>query len=78
MNILIIGSGAWGTSLAQVFAKNNHKITLWSYEKIVSKQINELHINKKYLNKIRLSKKQISQIPNLSFNREYSTMEFRR
>jgi len=56
MNILIIGSGAWGTSLAQVFAKNNHKITLWSYEKIVSKQINELHINKKYLNKIRLSK----------------------
>lgn len=28
--------------------------------------------------KIRLSKKQISQIPNLSFNREYSTMEFRR
>ena len=56
MNILIIGSGAWGTSLAQVFAKNDHKITLWSYEKTVSRQINELRINKKYLNKIRLSK----------------------
>lgn len=56
MNILILGSGAWGTSLAQVFAKNNNKVILWSYEKIVFKQINDHHINKKYLDKIKLSK----------------------
>ena len=56
MNILILGSGAWGTSLAQVFAKSNNQITLWSYEKIVSKQINNNHINNKYLKKIKLSK----------------------
>jgi len=60
MNILILGSGAWGTSLAQVFAKNKNKVTLWSYEKEVSIQINKININKKYLNNIRLSKNIIS------------------
>ncbi|MDA1284075.1 MAG: NAD(P)H-dependent glycerol-3-phosphate dehydrogenase [Proteobacteria bacterium] len=60
MNILILGSGAWGTSLAQVFAKNKNKVTLWSYEKEVSLQINKIHMNKKYLNNIKLSKNILS------------------
>jgi glycerol-3-phosphate dehydrogenase (NAD(P)+) len=60
MNILILGSGAWGTSLSQVFAKNKNKVTLWSYEKKVSLQINKIHNNKKYLNNIKLSKNIIS------------------
>jgi glycerol-3-phosphate dehydrogenase (NAD(P)+) len=60
MNVLILGSGAWGTSLAQVFAKNKNKVTLWSYEKEVSIQINKINLNKKYLNNIKLSKNIIS------------------
>lgn len=56
MNILIIGSGAWGTSLAHVFSKKDIEVTIWSFEKLVADQINNTSINKKFLNKIKLNK----------------------
>ncbi len=31
MNILVAGSGGWGTALAMVLLKNGHDVTLWSY-----------------------------------------------
>ena len=31
MNVLIAGSGGWGTALAMVLHRNGHKVTLWSY-----------------------------------------------
>ena len=30
MNIGILGAGTWGTALAALLARNNHKVTLWS------------------------------------------------
>ncbi|NIQ93033.1 MAG: NAD(P)-dependent glycerol-3-phosphate dehydrogenase [Desulfuromonadales bacterium] len=32
MNIGVVGAGSWGTTLANLLAKNNHAVTLWAYE----------------------------------------------
>ena len=32
MKICVVGSGAWGTALAALLARNGHTVTLWSYE----------------------------------------------
>jgi glycerol-3-phosphate dehydrogenase (NAD(P)+) len=47
--VSIIGSGAWGTTIATLLSKNVDKIKLWSYEKAVKEDINKLRINSKYL-----------------------------
>ncbi len=52
--ISIIGAGAWGTTLSILAAENGHQVSLWSFEKDVTKDINELHENKKYLNGFQL------------------------
>lgn len=31
MKITVLGSGAWGTALAQLLADNNHEVTLWGH-----------------------------------------------
>ena len=31
MKITVLGSGGWGTALAQLLADNNHEVTLWSH-----------------------------------------------
>ncbi len=30
-NICVLGSGGWGTAIAMLLLKNNHKVTLWSF-----------------------------------------------
>ena len=55
-NIGILGSGAWGTTLACILNKEKNKIILWGYEKQVSEQINKIKINKIFLPKIRIPK----------------------
>jgi len=52
--ISIVGSGAWGTTLSILFAENGHSVTLWSFEKEVTGDINEFRENKKYLNGFQL------------------------
>ena len=52
----VIGSGAWGTALANIIAKKE-KVILWAKEKSVCDNINRLSENKRYLPKIKLSKK---------------------
>ena len=48
--VLVLGSGAWGTSLANLLADNTKKIIyLWSFEKEVANTINSKFINQKYL-----------------------------
>ena len=48
--VLVLGSGAWGTSLANLLADNTKKIIyLWSFEKEVANTINSKFINEKYL-----------------------------
>ena len=50
----ILGSGAWGTALASILNKKT-TISLWSYEKETTNQINKYKINKNYLPGIKIS-----------------------
>ncbi len=45
MKIAVVGSGAWGTALAIRLHKNNHDVTIWSYEKELIPQMEETRIN---------------------------------
>ena len=45
----VIGSGAWGTALAQSFARHGHAVTLWARDPGLAEAINAHHINKLYL-----------------------------
>ena len=31
MQVIVIGSGGWGTALAMLLQRNGHQVTLWSY-----------------------------------------------
>lgn len=61
----VIGSGAWGTALAQVLADGGYPVTMWAYEEKVASDINSLHENSVYLPGIELSA-QISATSDLS------------
>lgn len=47
--VAIIGAGAWGTSLAIVLARKQHRIRLWTYEADVWKSITADHVNERFL-----------------------------
>lgn len=47
--ILIIGCGSWGTTLALMLAEKGYKIYLWSFEEEIINEINECGTNKKYI-----------------------------
>lgn len=55
MQIGVIGGGSWGTTLADLLAKKDYKITLWVYEKDLAEIINETRENSFYLKDITLS-----------------------
>ena len=55
MRIGVIGGGAWGTALAQVFATGGHWVVLWAREPEVVAAINVDHRNPIYLPDIALS-----------------------
>ena len=44
----IIGSGTWGSALAQVLADNNHKVTIYGVDKYEVEDISINHKNSKY------------------------------
>lgn len=50
----IIGSGAWGTTLAKILAENNHNVAIWSHDEQIKDDINDRHENKTLLPKIKL------------------------
>lgn len=52
--ISVIGAGAWGTALAQVYAKAGHQVTLWAREKLLAQSMIEANRNIPYLPKIDL------------------------
>ncbi len=54
--ILVIGAGAWGTSLANLMAKNSYQVFLSSNSSEAIKEINEKRSNSKFLPEIKLSK----------------------
>lgn len=55
VSIGIIGAGAWGTAMGEVFAKNGQDVLIWAKEADVVAGINVNHENAMYLPKIPLS-----------------------
>lgn len=53
-SIGIIGAGAWGTALAQTFAKDGHDCLIWAREDEVVESINNTHENTLFLPDIKL------------------------
>lgn len=47
--ITVIGAGAWGTALAQVYAQAGHDVTLWAREAALAESIQKTKENKTYL-----------------------------
>lgn len=54
--ILVIGAGAWGSSISNLLANNKHQVFLNSNEPEVVTEINKKHSNSKYLPNIALNK----------------------
>jgi glycerol-3-phosphate dehydrogenase (NAD(P)+) len=47
--IAVIGAGSWGTALATVAARNQHRVKLWARESEVASEINRARKNPLYL-----------------------------
>ncbi len=45
----VLGAGSWGTTLADLLAKQGHDVRLWAFEPEVAEQINRDRINQSYL-----------------------------
>ena len=68
MTNLVLGAGAWGTTIANLIASNTKsEVILWSYEKNVAEEINKYSENKTFLPSIRINKKIIAtnRIPSI-------------
>jgi len=61
--IAVLGAGNMGTAVAQVIAKNGHRVNLWNHkgDLIPLKQIKKYRENKKYLSGVKLSKNIVPQ-----------------
>jgi glycerol-3-phosphate dehydrogenase (NAD(P)+) len=49
MHVSVIGAGSWGTTLANLLARNHHAVRLWAFEPAVVAGINDGHVNDMYL-----------------------------
>lgn len=58
--ILVIGSGTWGTAIANLIAENDHQVYLNSIEDSVINDVNNNHKNSKYFPDVNLSKNLIA------------------
>ena len=41
MNIVVLGSGGWGTALAMLLEQNRHTVTLWSHDPKKAEQLKQ-------------------------------------
>ena len=55
MKISILGTGQWGTALAQVLSDAGNEVAMWGRNVAVANEINERHRNSKSLPGIELS-----------------------
>jgi glycerol-3-phosphate dehydrogenase (NAD(P)+) len=49
MKAAVIGSGAWGTTLAKILSENGHDALIWSHDENISQEINAQHENRTLL-----------------------------
>ncbi len=54
MEIAVIGSGAWGSSLALIANRAGNKVTIFSNNQYICEEINHYHTNQNYLPNINL------------------------
>jgi glycerol-3-phosphate dehydrogenase (NAD(P)+) len=54
LRVTVLGAGNWGTTVAQVLARNGHATTLWSRDAAQCEQINREHENPRSLPGVRL------------------------
>jgi glycerol-3-phosphate dehydrogenase (NAD(P)+) len=66
--IFVIGAGAWGTALAQIYATSGHDVTLWARESNLVQTMRDSRTNTKYLPEITLN-------PSLKFSNVLSDAE---
>lgn len=55
-NVSVIGTGSWGTALANVLADNGHNCLMWGKTEATINELNEQHTNHKYLPAAQLNK----------------------
>jgi len=55
-SVCVVGQGAWGTAVANIFAEAGQPTVIWGRDKKVSESINQVHENPHYLRGITLSK----------------------
>ncbi len=54
MNVGVIGSGSWGTTIAKILGENENQVLLWPRREELCVQINEQHVNEDYLPGVKL------------------------
>ncbi|MCJ2166300.1 NAD(P)-dependent glycerol-3-phosphate dehydrogenase [Pseudodesulfovibrio sp. S3-i] len=68
MKIAVLGAGAWGTTLADMLAKNGKETTLWAREPEVVAEIRETRQNKSFLPGVTLSEAlKVESDPEIAF-----------
>jgi glycerol-3-phosphate dehydrogenase (NAD(P)+) len=55
--VAVIGAGSWGTALANLLAKKDIPVLVWSFEPDVAEAINQSHRNSRYLSEIPLDER---------------------
>lgn len=53
--VAVLGSGSWGTALAQVLAENGHDVRIWGHREEQADEINQQHTNHRYLPNFKLA-----------------------
>ncbi len=55
IGIAVVGAGSWGTTLANLLAEKNLRVTLWCFEKDLAQRMQKNRINDLYLSGLSLS-----------------------
>ena len=57
MKVFVIGSGSWGSALAQICVDNGHEVLIYGNNAAEINEINTFHTNSKYFDDVVLNEK---------------------